>query len=58
MRHLSDHCEIIVNHIRTEPRLPRSGTATLAADALVQAAQSSVSVITGLSKVLASNYTQ
>jgi hypothetical protein len=47
-----------MNHIRTEPRLPRSGNAALAAGALIQAALGTVFVIAGVSKVVAPNYIQ
>lgn len=47
-----------MNRIRTEPRLPRSGHAALAAGALIQAALGAVFVVAGLSKVAAPNYTQ
>jgi hypothetical protein len=43
---------------RTEPRLPRSGNAALAAGALIQAALGAVFVVAGLSKVVAPDYTQ
>ena len=47
-----------MNRSDTEPRLPRSGNAALAAGALIQAALGAVFVIAGLSKVVAPNYTQ
>ncbi|HEY3058876.1 MAG TPA: hypothetical protein VGL99_07890 [Chloroflexota bacterium] len=47
-----------MNRIRSEPRLPRSGNAALAAGALIQAALGAVFVVAGLSKVVAPNYTQ
>jgi hypothetical protein len=47
-----------MNRIRSEPRLPRSGNAALAAGALIQAALGGVFVIAGLSKLVAANYTQ
>jgi hypothetical protein len=42
----------------TEPRLPRSGNAALAAGALIQAALGAVFVVAGLSKVVAPDYTE
>ncbi len=47
-----------MSHVRTEPRLPRSGNAALAAGALIQAALGGVFVVAGLSKVFARNYTE
>ncbi len=47
-----------MNRIRSEPRLPRSGNAALAAGALIQAALGAVFVIAGLSKLVVANYTQ
>ena len=47
-----------MNRIRSEPRLPRSGNAALAAGALIQAVLGGVFVIAGLSKLVAANYTQ
>jgi hypothetical protein len=47
-----------MNRIRSEPRLPRSGNAALAAGALIQAVLGAVFVVAGLSKVVAPNYTQ
>ena len=47
-----------MNRSRTQPRLPRSGNAALAAGALIQAALGAVFVLAGLSKVVAPDYTQ
>ena len=47
-----------MNRIHSEPRLPRSGNAALAAGALIQAALGAVFVVAGLSKVVAPNYSQ
>jgi hypothetical protein len=47
-----------MSRIRTEPRLPRSGNAALAAGALVQAALGAEFVLAGLGKVVAPDYTQ
>jgi hypothetical protein len=47
-----------MNRVQSEPRLPRSGNAALAAGALIQAALGAVFVVAGLSKVVAPNYTQ
>ena len=45
-----------MKRIRTEPRLPKSGNAALAAGALIQAALGAVFVVAGLSKVVAPDY--
>jgi hypothetical protein len=45
-----------MSRIRTEPRLPRSGNAALAAGALIQAALGAVFVLAGLSNVGAPDY--
>jgi hypothetical protein len=47
-----------MRRIRTEPRLPRSGNAALAAGALIQAALGAEFVLAGLGKVVAPDYTQ
>jgi hypothetical protein len=47
-----------MNRIRTAPRLPRSGSAALAAGALIQAALGAVFVVAGLSKVVAPDYAE
>lgn len=47
-----------MNRSRTQPRLPRSGNAALAAGALIQAALGAVFVVAGLSKVVAPDYTE
>ena len=47
-----------MKRIRTEPRLPKSGNAALAAGALIQAALGAVFVIAGISKVVAPDYTE
>jgi hypothetical protein len=47
-----------MNRIPTESQLPRSGNAALAAGALIQATLGAEFVIAGLSKVVASDYTQ
>jgi hypothetical protein len=45
-----------MKHVRSEPRLPRSGNAALAAGALIQAALGAVFVVAGLSKAAAPDY--
>ena len=47
-----------MSQIRTEPRLPRSGNAALAAGALIQAALGVEFVFAGLGKLVATDYTQ
>ena len=48
----------VLSRIRTQPRLPRSGNAALAAGALIQAALGAVFLLGGLSKVVAPDYAQ
>jgi hypothetical protein len=47
-----------MNHIASEPRLPRSGNAALAAGALIQGSVGAVFMLAGLTKVIAPNYTE
>jgi hypothetical protein len=47
-----------MNRIHSEPRLPRSGNAALAAGALIQAVLGAVFVIAGTNKLVDANYTQ
>ena len=47
-----------MKRLQTEPQLPRSGNAALAAGALIQAVLGAVFVVAGLSKVVAPDYTE